>query len=239
MKACFLPAREKNKKYANFFLDWNYGGATVPQEMPGNEIQLLLANGYTPIVTWEPLFQGYARLDPVQPRLNNIINGDYNAYIDNFAAKMKSYDDTIIIRFMHEFEGDWYPWSLSQNNQDPTQYISAFRTVVDRFRAIGATKVKWMWCVNSDYAPYRYYNWIVNAYPGDNYVDIIASDIYNNHYPINLPWWKSFRIQATETHYYLTKYFSQKPFSFAKWVAANDSVQKILLQKVKANGMRE
>jgi hypothetical protein len=68
-----------------------------------------------------------------------------------------------------------------------------------------------MWCVNSDYSPVKSYNWIVNCYPGDAYVDIIASDIYNNHYPIELPWWKSFRWQTAETYYYLTKYFPQKP----------------------------
>jgi beta-mannanase len=208
----FPSGQGKKIKYVNYFLDWSINGSAVPNEMPGSEVQQLLANGYTPIITWEPLFQGYTRLDPVQPRLYNIINGDYNSYIDLFATKIKTYNDTIIIRFMHEFEGDWYPWSLSQNNQDPFQYVTAFRTVVDRFRALGVTNVKWMWCVNSDYAPYTFYNWIVNAYPGDNYVDIIASDIYNNHNPVNLPWWLSFRAQMAETHYYITKYFPQKTF---------------------------
>jgi hypothetical protein len=68
-----------------------------------------------------------------------------------------------------------------------------------------------MWCANSDYFPYAWYNWIVPAYPGDDYVDIVATDIYNNHYPVTFPWWRSFRWQATESYYYLTKYFPQKP----------------------------
>jgi hypothetical protein len=157
------------------------------------------------------LFEGYARLDPVQPRLSNIINGDYDSYINLFADKIKSYDDTIIIRYMHEFEGDWYPWSITYNGNDPNNYISAFRKVVNLFRARGATKVKWMWCLNSDYAPYESYNWDVLAYPGDSYVDIVATDIYNNHFPVNLPWWVSFRYRTAESYYYLTKYFPQKP----------------------------
>lgn len=204
-----VPGKKIN--YVNWFLQWAMDGSTVPKEMPGNEVQQLLNNGYTPVITWEPMFLGYSRLHPVQPRLNNIINGDYNSYIDAFADKIKTYSDTVIIRFMHEFEGDWYPWSLVHNNEDPARYVTAFRKVVDRFRARGTYNVKWMWTVNSDYFPYKYFNWIVPAYPGNDYVDIVASDIYNNHYPPDLPWWRSFRWQTTESYYYLTKYFPQKP----------------------------
>jgi hypothetical protein len=201
----------KKLKYTNWFFHWGIDGTPVPKQIPGNEVQILLNNGYTPIITWEPMFLGYDRLDPVQPRLQNIINGEYDAYIDNFANKMKTYTDTVIIRFMHEFEGDWYSWSLAHNGQDASKYVAAFRHVVDRFRARGATKVKWMWCVNSDYYPYKHFNWVVPAYPGNSYVDIIATDIYNNHYPTALPWWRSFRWQTTESYYYLTKYFPTKP----------------------------
>jgi hypothetical protein len=52
---------------------------------------------------------------------------------------------------------------------------------------------------------------MVNAYPGDNYVDIVGTDIYNNIYPGPIPWWRSFRWQATESYYYLSKYFPTKP----------------------------
>ncbi|MGZ3861571.1 MAG: glycosyl hydrolase [Bacteroidia bacterium] len=210
-ESLFPAGQGKKIKYANYFLDWAIDGTTVAKELPGNEVQQLLNNGYTPVITWEPLFQGYVRLDPVQPRLYNIINGDYNLYIDQFAQKIKTFNDTVIIRFMHEFEGDWYPWSISQNNQDPNLYKTAFQAVVNRFRSNGVSKVKWMWCLNSDYAPYAFYNWAVTAYPGDAYVDIVASDIYNNHFPSNSPFWKSFRQQATESYYYLNRYFPQKP----------------------------
>lgn len=211
IEGLFPQVPGKKLKYANFFLAFALDGTTVAKELPGNEVQILLDNGYVPVITWEPLFKGYDRLDSRQPRLSNIINGDYDNYIDKFADKMKTYTDTVIIRFMHEFEGNWYPWSLTANNQDPDLYVAAFRRVVDRFRARGATKVKWMWCLNSDYFPYRFYNWVVPAYPGDNYVDIVASDIYNNHYPPALPWWRSFRWQCTESYYYLHKYFPGKP----------------------------
>jgi hypothetical protein len=206
----FPSGNGKKIKYVNFFQAWSISG-TTPNSFPGNDVQTLLTNGYTPIITWEPMFGGYDRLDPVQPRLQNIINGEYDAYFDAYANSIKQLSDTVIIRLMHEFDGNWYPWSVSQNGGDPGKYITAYQHIVNRFKNIGATKVKWMWCVNSDYAPYLSYNWIVAAYPGNNYVDIVATDIYNNHEPISLPWWKSFRWQTTESYYYLTKYFPSKP----------------------------
>ncbi|MES2284143.1 MAG: Ig-like domain-containing protein [Bacteroidota bacterium] len=207
----FPASPEKKLKYVNWFLQFATDGTTTAKKLPGDEVTILLNKGYRPIITWEPMFQKYSRLDPVQPRLDDIINGDYNSYIDAFADKLKSYNDTIIIRFMHEFDGDWYSWSLVENGHDPNKYIAAFRKVVDRVRARGATKVQWMWCTNGDYFPRRSYNWMVPAYPGDNYVDIVATDIYNNHTPTELPDWKSFKLKAIETYYYLSKYFPQKP----------------------------
>jgi hypothetical protein len=203
-----FPTRPKIR-YVNWFVDYaNYG--TTPTNLPGSEVQSLLDNGYRPVITWESLFASYGRLDPVQPRLFRINNGSLDGYIDAFAEKIKQYDDTIIMRIFHEFEGDWYPWSLKENNHDPNEYISAFRHVVDRFRAKGADKVLWMWCVNADPKPYVAYNWIISAYPGDDYVNIVATDVYN-HPDLGVPEWRSFRFTYSETYYYLTKYFPNKP----------------------------
>lgn len=206
----FPASPNKKIKYVNTFFQWATNGTTVPHNLPGSGIQTLLNNGYTPIITWEPMFLGYAPLDPVQPKLDNITNGNYDTYVDAFADQVKTFSDTIIIRLMHEFDGDWYPWCISKNSNDPNKFINAYRHIVDRFRNRGATKVKWMWCCNSDYSPYAPFNWLVSAYPGDNYIDIVATDIYNNHYPQDVPWWTSFRWKATESYYYLTKYMPQK-----------------------------
>ena len=199
----------KKIKYVNWFIYYSENGI-VANEFPGQEVENLLQNGYEPIITWESMFSGYARLDPVQPRLDKILNGTFDAYIDEFADRIKMFSDTIILRIFHEFEGDWYPWSLTHNGHDPNIYISAYCYVVDRFRTRGANNVKWMWCLNADTKPWLRYNWVVAAYPGDNYVDIVATDIYN-HPNTGTPAWKSFRFTMTESYYYLRKYFPHKP----------------------------
>ena len=207
----FPNSLNKKIKYVNQFLPFSTNGQPHPNKFPGNDVKTLLNNGYTPVITWEPLYAHLARLDPVQPKLQDIVNGSFDAYIAEFAEVLKGFDDTIIIRLMHEFEGDWYPWSLTHNNQDPALYIAAFRRFVNICREKGALKVQWMWCVNSDPSPYTAYNWIIPAYPGDEYVDFVATDIYNHPDP-GIPDWKSFRYTGIEPYYYLTKYFPQKPF---------------------------
>jgi hypothetical protein len=207
----FPTLPERRLKYVNTYLQWGTNGSATAHALPGLGYQTLLDNGYTPIITWEPHFKGYSPLDAVQPKLSNITNGDYDAYIDAFADKVKTYSGTLIIRPMHEFDGDWYAWCISQNGQDPQKFVQAYRHIVDRFKAKNVTNVLWMWCPNSDPVPHRYWNWIVSAYPGDNYVDLVATDVYNSHYPSSLPWWRSFRWQTAETYYYFTKYFPSKP----------------------------
>jgi hypothetical protein len=207
-----FPATPVRKiKYAHTYMPWGTNGTANAHALPGIGLQTLINNGYTPILTWEPRFNGFGMLDPQQPRLDDIINGNFNSYLDNFGDKMKTYTDTIIVRLMHEFDGDWYPWSISQNNYDGAKFALAFETIVQRVRSRGATKIKWMWCPNNYSSPSAWNNWIVSAYPGDSYVDIVGTDVYNAHYPLPIPWWRSFRWQTAEVYYYLTTHFPNKP----------------------------
>jgi hypothetical protein len=222
-------------KFVNTYIHWATNGSTTPHALPGQGYQTLLSGGYTPIITWEPLFDGYGYLDPVQPRLSNIINGDYDAYIDAFADKIKAYTGTIIIRPMHEFDGDWYAWSVSQNGQDPSKYAQAFQHLVNRFNAKNVSNVEWLWCPNSDPVPHRSWNWIVSAYPGDNYADYVGTDVYNAHYPAALPWWRSFRWQTAEVYYYLTKYFPSKPVIIAELACRERKTSELITSQSKAD----
>jgi hypothetical protein len=211
VEGLFPADPQKKIKYVNWFIDFSEDGTTVANKLPGPEVTQLLQNGYTPVITWEAMFSHLSRLDPAQPRLNDLLSTRFDSYIDAFGDKLKSYNDTIIIRFMHEFEGDWYPWSLSENGGDPNLYISVFRKFVNRIRARGATKVKWMWCINSTtYHPVLAYNWVVGAYPGNAYVDIVACEAYNLSIP-GIPYWRSFRAGIAEPYYYLRNYFPSKP----------------------------
>ena len=195
--------------YINIFMPYATSGSTA-SNLPGNAVQRLINNGYKPLITWEMLYTSYSASDSIQPRLNDILSGEFDSYYDAFADKIKLYTDTVYIRLFHEFDGDWYPWCISVNGQDPQRLVNAFRYIVDRFRAKGAYNVKWVWSPNSAPKPNTSYNWIVDAYPGNNYVDVVATSIYN-HPSAGTPPWKSFRSLYAECYFYLWKYFPEKP----------------------------
>lgn len=201
-------------KYVNIFMPYATSGTTA-NNLPAASIQSLINMGYVPMITWEMQYSAYPALDPVQPRLDKINNGYFDSYIDAFADKIKLFSDTVIIRLFHEFDGNWYSWCLSENNQDPNALVSAFRRIVNRFNARGASNVKWMWSPNSAPSPSTIYNWIIDAYPGDAFVDIVGTSIYN-HPHAGVPPWRSFRSLLAESYYYLTTYFPLKPFFVAE-----------------------
>jgi len=212
VEALFPPGNKL--RYINIFMPFAYSGTTA-SALPGSSVQRLMNNGYRPIITWEMMYTSYAPLDPVQPRLNSILNGSFDSYLDAFANQVKTYSDTVIMRLFHEFDGNWYPWSVEENGQDPNNLILAFRYVVNRFNARGATNVLWMWSPNSAPAPSASYNWFVDAYPGDAYVDLVATSIYNHPLPGSPPW-RSFRSLYADSYYNLKKHFPTKPIFIAE-----------------------
>ncbi len=78
-----------------------------------------------------------------------------------------------MIRFAHEMNGTWYPWSGSAT---ASTYVAAWRHIVSLFRADGVTNVQWVWSPNvqegSKYpiSPY---------FPGDEWIDYVGLDGYN------------------------------------------------------------
>lgn len=93
----------------------------------------------------------------------------------------------MFIRFAHEFNGNWYPWKVVPAD------VANFKTAWARYANLrnqyfpGAQMV---WCPNAG-SSYSYD--IRTLYPGNQYVDVIAVDKYNNY-----PWVNDFTSFTTE-----------------------------------------
>jgi hypothetical protein len=206
-----FPASANRKlKYVHIFQSFS-NKATTPDNYPGDGIRKVLNDGSVPLITLEPFYAQLSRLHASQPRLQNIVNGEFDNYLFEYGKRLAAFNDTIILRLMHEFDGNWYPWSVSVNGENPELFKRAFRRMVNVIRSAGADKVQFMWCPNSSPVPNRAYNWSVSAYPGDEFVDVVGTNVYN-HPHAGTPDWRSFRYLFAETYYYLTKYFPTKPF---------------------------
>ena len=128
----------------------------------------------------------------------------------------------MFIRFAHEFNGNWYPWRVTPSD------ITNFKVAWARYATLrnqyfpGAQMV---WCPNAG-SSYAYD--IRTLYPGNEYVDVISVDKYNNY-----PWvddFASFTAEISRTSnggplgletYRLFAQQQGKPFAISEW--SNDT----------------
>ena len=134
------------------------------------------------MITWEPWAKPVKGVhDAHQPRarLQTIIEGRHDRYIEEWARAAAAYRGPLLIRFLHEMNGDWYPWAYGTNGNTMPDVIAAWRHVHDVFARAGATNVRWVWTINGFAGledPERNLELI---YPGSRYVDWVSATGFN------------------------------------------------------------
>jgi hypothetical protein len=151
-----------------WFMDWS-------QPFPAAAAENAAMAGAVPNITWEPWIWG----DEGRISLADINAGDWDAYISEWGAAAARFGKPLLVRWGHEFNGDWYPWSVARNGEDPNAYIQAYRRVHRLVTEAGASNVIWVWCPNAGSVPAQDWNDPLAAYPGAEYVDWIALDGYD------------------------------------------------------------
>jgi beta-mannanase len=153
--------------------DWGDTGVNGSAPFPTQAVQGLKTRGITPQIYWEPI-------DPANPydcahwSLANIINGDHDAYIRQWAKDAKASNTTIILRFAHEMNGYWYPWGTGNGggicHNTTAQFRAAWIHVWKIFRGTGgegATNVKFEYSIINT-------KQVAADYPGGKYVDYLG-----------------------------------------------------------------
>ncbi len=192
---------------------WRRDG--VLQPFYTNDHQRVRDHGAIPLVDWSP-WDSSAGGSPQQPEfaLARIIAGDFDAYIASWAAGARDWGHPLFLRFAHEMNGDWYPWSDRTNGNAPGDYVAAWRHVHDIFTAVGATNVTWVWSPNTIYPgsiP------LSEVYPGDAYVDWVAIDGYNwGTNPARPESWRTFDQVFKPTYDALAVVAPDKPVMLAE-----------------------
>jgi len=134
------------------------------------------------MVTWEPWRKPVGAVhDEVQRavRLERIAAGAYDDYIRRWASAAAAYKGPILLRFMHEMNGNWYPWSTRTNGNSERSYVDAWRHVHNIFRAVGAANVSWVWTINTFPGLSGDNRRLDQFYPGDEYVDWVSMTGFN------------------------------------------------------------
>jgi beta-mannanase len=144
-------------------------------DFPTAQAGQLAATGAVPVITWEP-WNPANGVDQPAYALDRITAGDFTTYETAWAKQVKAYGKPVVLRFAHEMNGNWYPWSAQTNGNTAGDYVAAWRQVRSVFSRQGVTNVTWSWSPN---VPYTGSTPLTSLYPGDAYVDEVALDGYN------------------------------------------------------------
>jgi beta-mannanase len=206
----FSPESEKKIGVIHFFQPFSVDGGTKQNHFPAVErINKVIEQGYIPMITLENHFVN-ASSKIKQPNLYSIVEGHMDLFFADWAKKIKLVEGTVLVRILHEFNGDWYPWCIVNNDKDASLFIKAYRHIHDIFKAQDVKNVKFIWCPNSMSVPQEGWNFIMDAYPGDAYVDYVGTDIYNGAGQKSSVW-RSFRKEAIENYFLFTQNLPDKP----------------------------
>jgi beta-mannanase len=123
------------------------------------------SRGVSSFVSWSP---GYT--------IAQVNSGAYDSCFQDVAQRFKAFGHPVWLRLWWEFNGTWFPWSYDPSN--PQAFISAWQRVVNIFKSVGATNTMFVWAPDEGYFDSSK-TLTQNGYPGDAYVDWVASDAYN------------------------------------------------------------
>jgi hypothetical protein len=96
--------------------------------------------------------------------------------LTNMEAKWGNRTSPLFIRFAHEMNGNWYPWSVNSGNKD------AFLAAWKKFRAMQQEifpAAKLVFSLNRESVGSGF-DWR-KSFPGNQYVDVIGVDYYNQY----------------------------------------------------------
>jgi mannan endo-1,4-beta-mannosidase len=131
--------------------------------------------------------------------LDDLLNPEKTVYaswkrkVDRIAAallELKKAGVVVLFRPMQEMNGVWFWWGIDSHRTDPGPYIRVFRAMHDYFtNDKGLDNLIWVYSPTSTYGNETVTNYVFRAvdwaYPGDNYVDIIAGTNYSDDMSIS------------------------------------------------------
>ncbi len=167
-----------------------------------------------PMISWEPWASNF-KLNDSLPALKNeknilkyIKNGHFNSYVKRFATYLKSFNKPVFLRFAHEFDNPFYPWSQTGGNT-ADDFKETWIHIYKIFQECSADNVFWVW------NPWTSEN-MKHYFPGDEYVDWIGITGLNYGVYNEDKQWHSFQSLYSPFHEEIKK-FTDKPVMISEF----------------------
>lgn len=127
------------------------------------------------------------------------------------------------LRFAHEMNGTWFPWSLGVNGNTAQEFRGAWKRIHGIFAQEGATNVRWVW---SPYINCSGCSSFSSVYPGNSYVDWVALDGYNWGTTLSGSSWQSMAQVFGPSYDAVTVLAPTKPFMIPEVTSAEKGGSK-------------
>ncbi len=158
---------------------WRSPWAT-PSQL-ARQCRLAASAGCMPMLTWMTVDQTPS---PTPAGLANaeVAGGSQDAYLMACAQALVELRAPVYLRFNPEMNGMWSPWAAGRSTvtgavNTAESYVAMWRHVRGIFDAAGADQVRWVWSPNIVYSGSPS---LAHLYPGDDVVDVLAMDGYND-----------------------------------------------------------
>ena len=150
--------------------------ASLEQDVPTAVLDRISEGGATPILSLEPWVPDAGPSQPAYA-LARINAGDHDPELQRWAESLAAWGKSVLLRFGHEMNGDWYPWAVGVNGNTAGDYIAAWNRMHDAFDAAGADNVSFVWAPNVPHVNSTVD--FASVYPGPDRVDVFGIDGYN------------------------------------------------------------
>lgn len=216
--ASLLAFEEATGRFARSYTYFRSFGAKVNFDWEKSFATELVERGTTPVLTLQPR-------DPAggvdQPAYSHrrIIAGDFDDLLNGWARALREVPGEVVVRIMHEGNGDWYPWCATVNGNTPASYIRAWRRMWRIFTYAGAGNVTWEWSMNKTYPGATP---LESLYPGNGVVERVGFSGYNGGTILDRGGWRHFG-EIFEASIAEVRRFTTKPIFIAETSAANGS----------------
>ena len=160
--------------------------------------------------------------------LRRIVNGDFDADLRAWGDGAAAYGGPLLVEYGTEMNGFWFSWNAIHNGRakGTRLFRQAYRHIIDVVRSRGADNVSWVFHVNDTDQPHQSWNRLEKYYPGDHYIDWLATSVYGALTPQE-NWNQSFTRGMSHVYPRLRALAPTKPIIVAEFgvTAGNDRVE--------------
>jgi len=215
---------ERKPLWAYFSQNW-YNGIIYPKEA----IDTINKQGIIPFVRLMPRSTQEQFVKEPKFSMSNIINGNFDKELRQWAKDAKAHDIPLLIDFAVEANGDWFGWSGIFNGKDTKdkygdknyydgaeRYRDAYRHIIDIFRDENVKHVTWFFHADMYSNPDKEWNRAKYYYPGDDYIDWIGVSLYGAQNPKE-NYWDSFSQILKERYKTIKEISTKKPIALLEF----------------------